>query len=52
VEVVSARFEGKLPVVRHRMVYSLLDAEIGDGGVGLALFITTLYLCSQNTSTL
>lgn len=37
VEVVSAQFEGKMPVARHRMVYTLLDQEIKDGVHALSL---------------
>lgn len=37
VEVVSAQFEGKMPVARHRIVYSLLDAELKDGVHALSL---------------
>jgi len=35
--VVSAHFEGKMPVARHRMVYALLDTEIKDGLHALSL---------------
>ena len=37
VRVVSARFEGRSRVVRHRLVYELLDAEFADGLHALAL---------------
>ena len=37
VEIVSAAFEGKKPVQRHRMVYQLLQAEIDAGVHALAL---------------
>ena len=37
VEIVSAQFEGKMPVARHRMVYSILDAELKDGVHALSL---------------
>mmetsp|Transcript_39103 Transcript_39103/g.96862 ORF Transcript_39103/g.96862 Transcript_39103/m.96862 type:complete len:110 (+) Transcript_39103:251-580(+) len=37
VEVVSAQFEGKPAVARHRMVYALLDQEIKDGVHALSL---------------
>ena len=37
VEIVSSKFEGKLPVARHRMVYELLDQEIKDGVHALSL---------------
>lgn len=37
VDVVSAAFEGKNPVQRHRLVYQLLAAEIEAGVHALAL---------------
>jgi BolA protein len=37
VRVVSARFEGRSRVVRHRLVYELLTAEFADGLHALAL---------------
>jgi stress-induced morphogen len=37
VEIVSPKFEGKMPVARHRMVYELLDQEIKDGVHALSL---------------
>lgn len=37
VEIVSAAFEGKMPVARHRMVYEILDQEIKDGIHALSL---------------
>jgi BolA protein len=37
VDVVSAAFEGKGAVQRHRMVYQLLQAEIDAGVHALAL---------------
>ena len=40
VEIVSAAFDGKSRVARHRMVYGLLDQEI-KGGVH-ALAVTAL----------
>ena len=37
VHVVSARFEGRSRVERHRLVYDLLKAEFADGLHALAL---------------
>lgn len=37
VEIISAAFEGKMPVARHRMVHEILDQEIKDGVHALSL---------------
>ena len=37
VRVVSARFEGRNRIARHRLVYGLLDAEFADGLHALSL---------------
>jgi hypothetical protein len=50
VEIVSNSFEGKLPVARHRLVYTVLDAEFKVGGLGPPPVTSPLAARAQNHS--
>jgi BolA protein len=50
VEIVSAAFEGKTAVARHRQVYALLEQEIKDGVHALSLKTKTPAEAERSTS--
>ncbi|KAI9098765.1 bola protein [Phlyctochytrium arcticum] len=47
VTAVSEKFQGKMPVARHKMIYEILSEELKDGGIH-ALSITAKTLAESS----